>query len=195
MTRASGRPKVRRAKIEDAAGMAWVHVETWRTAYAGIMPDAYLAGISHKKSERFFHKSLAEPEPGSLALVAEDANGSIVGFAVAGPDRDEDGGGKAELYGVYILERHQRQGLGRRLVAAVAQRLLRRGFRSMRVWVLSRNASRGFYERLGGKLDQRKFLKIGGAKLLAVRYAWRDLRALARRAKSAAPRRRQRQKA
>ena len=37
---------VRRARPADAAAIGAIHVSTWRNAYAGVLPDDYLAGLS-----------------------------------------------------------------------------------------------------------------------------------------------------
>ncbi len=37
---------VREATVADAAGIAVVHVEAWRSAYADIVPAAFLAELS-----------------------------------------------------------------------------------------------------------------------------------------------------
>ena len=65
------------------------------------------------------------------------------------------------------------------LLQAMAGALVERGFRSMAVWVLERNLSRSFYERMGAHLAASKVIEIGGAKLMEAAYAWPDLRTLA----------------
>ena len=37
---------IRRARAEDAAGIAQVHVASWRSTYPGMVPDSYLIGLS-----------------------------------------------------------------------------------------------------------------------------------------------------
>jgi hypothetical protein len=37
--------EVRRAVSGDAASIARVHVESWRSTYAGIVPEAYLRSL------------------------------------------------------------------------------------------------------------------------------------------------------
>ena len=37
---------VRQADFDDAAGVGRVHVEVWRDAYDGILPDDYLSSLS-----------------------------------------------------------------------------------------------------------------------------------------------------
>jgi hypothetical protein len=38
--------RIRRAMPGDARGIARVHVETWRSAYAGILPDQVIEQMS-----------------------------------------------------------------------------------------------------------------------------------------------------
>ncbi len=80
---------------------------------------------------------------------------------------------------MYLLRQHQRRGLGRRLLGAVARGLLADGKRSMLAWVLAENPSRPFYETAGGKLLGSQEIEIGGAALKEVAYGWDDIRTLA----------------
>ncbi|MDL5472210.1 GNAT family N-acetyltransferase, partial [Klebsiella pneumoniae] len=38
--------EIRQAVPSDAQAIAAIHVASWRAAYANLMPDAYLAGLS-----------------------------------------------------------------------------------------------------------------------------------------------------
>jgi hypothetical protein len=40
---------IRAAEIEDAPGIVRVHVDSWRTTYAGIVPADYLANLSYQR--------------------------------------------------------------------------------------------------------------------------------------------------
>ena len=40
---------IREARLEDAAGIAKGYVDGWRTTYAGIVSDEYLANKSYEK--------------------------------------------------------------------------------------------------------------------------------------------------
>ena len=39
---------IREAHPNDGPGMAKVHVDTWRAAYRGILPDDFLDGLSYQ---------------------------------------------------------------------------------------------------------------------------------------------------
>lgn len=163
--------RIRVATAGDASAIAHVHVESWRTTYSGIVPEAYLAGLDEMLRTKLWQEWLAGD---SLVLVAE-RNGQVVGFANAGANREALVECDGELYAIYLLHDAQRHGVGTLLLRAIAEALANRGFRSMAVWVLERNPSRNFYERMGAYLATSKVIEIGGAKLMEVAYVWREL--------------------
>jgi GNAT superfamily N-acetyltransferase len=165
---------IRPANVGDASAIAHVHVESWRTTYAGIVPDAYLAGLDEILRAKLWHEWL---QSGALVLVAERER-KVVGFAHAGVNREALGACDAELYSVYLLRETQHHGAGTALLGAIASALVERGFNSLAVWVLERNPARSFYERKGAQMAASKVIEIGGAKLMEVAYAWPDLRTL-----------------
>jgi L-amino acid N-acyltransferase YncA len=170
---------IRMAQLADAVAIATVHVDSWRTTYAGILPDDYLANLSYERRERLWRDTLSTPSGTEFVYVAEDAGRNVIGFAAGGAERSGDAIYTGELYAIYLLDRHQRQGIGRRLTVAVVNRLLHKGFSSMLVWVFAANPSRAFYEALGGQQVYEKSLTIGGVQLVEVAYGWRDIRGLA----------------
>jgi ribosomal protein S18 acetylase RimI-like enzyme len=172
--------RIREAVPADARAITRVHIDTWRTAYAGIVPAEHLAGLSYERREAVWVQILSRDEPAQSNFVAETGSGEIVGFAGGGPEREGDRVYRAELYAIYLLREHQRRGTGRRLARAVARGLLAAGFDSMLLWVLEDNhPARRFYESLGGEQVGRKTIEIGGSGLVEVSYGWRDITGLA----------------
>nr|WP_296071724.1 GNAT family N-acetyltransferase [uncultured Actinoplanes sp.] len=133
----------------DIDAVAGVHVRAWRTAYAGIVPDDYLAGLDPAVfAERRRTQSL---RLGQHTLVAE-RDGRVVGFASFGPYRDEDDfvPDMGELYAIYVEPDSWSTGAGRLLLEAAKAALRADGFPDMRLWVLEENhRARRFYERAG----------------------------------------------
>lgn len=163
---------IRPATIADAAAIAQVHVASWRTTYAGIVPQAYLDSLdvtarTHSWSEQIL-------AAGSIFLVAQDVDG-LVGFICGGALREPIPGYDTELYAIYLLRSCQGQGTGRRLTIALSDSLRAAGFRAMVVWVLERNPAVGFYMRLGATHLARKQLEIGGAMLDEIALGWPSL--------------------
>jgi ribosomal protein S18 acetylase RimI-like enzyme len=164
---------VRPADVEDAAAIARVHVDTWRTAYRGLLPDDFLAALDGAGYEDRWRRTLAGGA--GRVYVAEDGR-QVVGFASGGPERAGEEGFSGELYAIYVLQESQGRGHGRRLVQAVARGLRERELPNMIVWVLGDNhQARHFYERLGGAYVRSQPITIGSALLQEVSYGWRSL--------------------
>jgi GNAT superfamily N-acetyltransferase len=170
--------RIRTATVADAAAIANVHVDSWRTTYNGIVPDDFLAKLSYEGRQRFWRDILSEPASRTLVYVAEGTSGHVIGFASGGPERSGDTVYTGELYAIYLLDRWQRQGIGRQLTVAVVERLIQAGLASLLIWVLAENRSRRFYEALGGQQVYEKPVTIGGAPLVEVAYGWLDARTL-----------------
>lgn len=160
---------IRVAQIEDARRIGEIHVAGWRAAYHGIMPDAFLAGLSVEKRASGW-RSAIEKDPGSV-LVFEH-QGAILGWAAIGKSRDGiDRTG--ELFAIYVDPPAWRKGCGMTLTEAAEAALWTRGYGSCVLWVLEKNhAARSFYARLGYAEDGgRKSEMIGGTELTEIRLA------------------------
>jgi len=162
---------IRAATAADAIAIARVHVESWRTTYAGIVPEEYLAGLDETFRVKLWQEWLAS---GAVVLVAE-RKGEVVGFVHAGGIREAVESADAEIYSLYLLREAQGRGIGRGLLRVVAAVLQQQGFTSVALWVLERNRSRGFYESCGGRLARSRVIEIGGARLMEVAYWWQEL--------------------
>ena len=169
--------RIRRALPTDAPGIARVDVESWRSTYVGLLPDDLLASYDYSERERARRIGIADES--TITFVAEHKTDGIVGFLSGGPARMDDMPYAGELYAIYLLERHQRQGTGRRLVADLCAWLLSQGLTSMYTWVLEDNPSRRFYESLGGIEFTRQTIAIGGRDVVEVAYGWDDISPLA----------------
>ena len=173
--------QVREAILEDAAAIARVHVDSWRTSYQGIVPEGFLADMSYEDFEDCWRRWLRSVgDPRWACRVAELPSGGIVGFASGGPRQDTTYANYVgELYALYLLSEHQRAGIGRRLFGSVARALAAGGSTSLLAWVLTRNPSRRFYEAAGGELLGSQEIEIGGARLEEVAYGWLDIEVVA----------------
>ncbi len=171
---------IRPALVNDGQAIARVHVESWKTTYAGVFPEAVLTALSVEKRAHFWRGSLAAPKPGSITLVACDPAGSVMGFVDGGEERTGQLGRDGELYSIYLLRATQRQGVGTRLVRYFVRELRVRGFTSMAVWVLDVNPSKKFYESLGGQVISQQYIERAGQSYLEVAFGWDDLSTLSR---------------
>lgn len=140
-----------------------MHVDAWRTTYAGFVSDSYLASLSYELSERRWAEILARGV--SSTFVAEE-EGRIVGFANGGPNRGPEADYTHELYAIYVLKELQGQGLGRGLTLALALP------RPWMVWVLRDNPACGFYRKLGGRPAGSKPVTIGDRTLEEIAFGF-----------------------
>ena len=168
---------IRPAIHNDVPAIAKVSIDTWRTAYRSIIPDEHLDSLSYERRANGWHEILSyTSEDGNFVFVAEDEFGEIVGFADGGSERTHNHIYKGELYTIYILQTHQRKGIGNCLMQAVVKNLESLGINSMLVWVLADNhPARQFYVALGGKEVDNRELEIGGKHLIEVAYGWTDI--------------------
>jgi GNAT superfamily N-acetyltransferase len=169
--------QVRQARPDDAHRIAHVHLESWKTTYPGIIPQAYIDGLKVEDGAARWQDRLSQQD-GPVVFVAEDEAG-IFGFAAGGAIMHPVDGFDGELGAIYLLASHQKRGAGAALTRRTARALTERGFRNMVVWVLKANPARGFYERMGGVLVAEQGIEIGGVTLPEVAYGWKDVRTLA----------------
>lgn len=161
---------IRTAQLEDAEAIARVHVASWRTNHAGIIPDQYLANLSVERRVQGWQRTLGDPT--LFVYVAEDEAGQVIGFANGGPERTGDPVYRGELMAIYLLKEAQGQGLGRRLLEAVAQRLRESGYGKMLIWALAANPAGGFYRRMGGVPLREQIIAVGGIELPEVAFGF-----------------------
>ena len=80
-----------------------------------------------------------------------------------------------------MLPACQRQGIGRRLVAACAGCLIQRlGAQTLLIWAMAENPYRSFYEALGGSPVRKKTVEVGGNTVMDIGYGWDDISGLVR---------------
>ena len=163
---------IRSATPDDAERLASIHVEAWRSAYRGQMPDAYLDALSVQDRVDVWRRLLADTTASIAILVLVDGEQPI-GFAYCTAQRTEPAGDlTGELASMYVDPPSWRRGGGRLLTAAAIEWFTTMACRDATLWVLETNTGpRRFYEALGWKRDgSRKPIELGGRDLVEVRY-------------------------
>jgi GNAT superfamily N-acetyltransferase len=162
---------LRDAREPDIPALARLHVQTFNETHRGGRPG----GPSYELRERQW-RDIFERQDGSwFCYVIEDERGELVGFAKGAPHDGGVPGFASELDKIYLLQRVQRQGLGRQLLCAVARRFLERGVTSMLLFGDAKNPSNGFYEAFGAEPLYSDAGEFNGG------YGWRDLAVLVER--------------
>ena len=169
----------------DAGLVAALHAASWRSAYRGILDDAYLDGPVDADLGDLWVTRLASPAPGASGCIAELESGAA-GFAYAVADADAALG--TLLDNLHVAPPARGGGIGRALLGVVARGVLARGgARGLFLHVYDANTrARAFYARHGARAVARE-VRVGadGRALAAWTYAWDDVAALAGSASSA----------
>lgn len=167
----SGLARLRRAIPADAAGIAAVHQRCWYETYTGILRRDLVLGREPHEFTCLWTEALA-PLSTWRSHVVEIPHGPILGFATAGPIREPEGDADGELIALYVLRRHQREGLGRILFEAARDTLATAGYRSMVARALGLNPACGFYEHLGGRVLADAERPFRGVLVHEMSYVW-----------------------
>jgi ribosomal protein S18 acetylase RimI-like enzyme len=139
---------IKNATIDDVKDIATIHVQSWKKAYAGIMPAIILNSLSIENYLNAWHERLTQSCKVLLATELDEVHG----FVSYCPSRDEDADPlkTAEISALYLAPEQLRKGLGTRLCEAVEAAISNTGFEELTLWVLDANRpARAFYERLG----------------------------------------------
>jgi GNAT superfamily N-acetyltransferase len=169
---------VRAATVADAAAIARVHQESWRTTYSGILPRDVIEQLAGRRSEANWRSRLGATRDMETVWIAEGDLG-LLGFAACGTARHRLEGLEAEVYALYVLQPAQRHGVGRLLLQACARHFVRHAHFGFYLWVLKANRARLFYEAMGGAEIAQKSERLGLHSFSEIAYAWHDLTALA----------------
>ncbi|TFD99477.1 GNAT family N-acetyltransferase [Jeotgalibacillus salarius] len=167
---------IRKAEIDDAKGIARVHVDSWRTTYKGIIPDKVLSGLSYGQRTELWQRNILRD--GNYVFVAENEQKEIVGFADCGrrdTNKIKDSG---DLTSIYLLEDYQGVGIGKQLMKRLFKQFEKLGYNRVFVEVLKDNKTQFFYEHYGAILIKAEVIKMAGAELELFIYEWEDVRSV-----------------
>lgn len=163
----------------DAEAVARLHAASWASAYRGLLRDDYLDGPVADERLALWQRRRDAPVPGQFGVVAESDAGGIDGFAFAFAGRDPRWG--TLLDNLHVRPDGRGRGLGRRLLHALADQLMRAGVDGgLHLEVLDANhGARSFYQGLGALAVQGGMAEMpDGSRLREWTYAWPSIAAL-----------------
>lgn len=130
-------------------------MDSWRSAYVGLLPADYLAGLDPAARGRWWRESL-ERTPGPETVLATSSE-RVVGFVSVGPPLTQAAPGTAWLYALYVVADRWGTGLGHRLHEDGVGLMRAGGYSRAELWVLRTNTRAvTFYERHGWTVDGRE---------------------------------------
>lgn len=163
--------KIVRATVADARDLSYVRVLSWKAAYAGIVPQGYMDGMTPEGGvERAKQVMPTRPEEYYLAY----CGGLSMGMFILGATDQEDAcPNTGEVFALYLLPDYWGRGYGKALMDYAVNRLRELSYQSVVLWVLEENKrARAFYENYGYRFDgTRKDIEIGKT-LVEIRYSY-----------------------
>ena len=157
---------IKAASSANLSNIAALHIRSWRDAYAGILPAAFLGDPLERALTRYWCD--VDLQPGDVVLVAE--NNSLCGFIAVwcrpAPYLDN----------LHVLPSLRAQSIGTALLKSAAAELLARAHKSAYLWVFERNPKAiRFYQRMGGVVAAKAPQDIFGYSIPSLKIEWRDL--------------------
>jgi ribosomal protein S18 acetylase RimI-like enzyme len=163
---------LRRAGPDDWPVIAAIHAASWRSAYRGIYPDAYLDEEAPEDRRDFWRRDWAGMDPELDAVFLAEEGGEAVGFACL--RREAEAAGPL-LDNLHVLPERKGEGIGRRLIREAAAWLVgKEPEAALQLGVFRDNgAARAFYARLGGReIEEYEVGTAGGGTARQMRVRW-----------------------
>ncbi|MBU5484175.1 GNAT family N-acetyltransferase [Clostridium sp. MSJ-11] len=152
---------------DDCFAISNVYEESWKGAYKGIIPQAYLDSIPKGRWVQFLNDSTWN------TLIMLDGD-KIIGTSSYGASRFADMNGYGEIISIYLLPEYFGKGYGKQLLQTTIDGLIQMGYKDIFLWVLETNSkTRHFYERFGFETSS-AYLDddIGGKRLREIQYIY-----------------------
>ena len=165
--------EIRRARGDRVPAIAELYVSNQKEAYRGLLSDEYLNALT---PERAAEKWAAYPADGGTLFLAEES-GALLGFAAC--KRDETLADCLYLDSLHVAAASRGRGVGRALIARVAQFARESGLRKMSVCVVRGNdRARALYVSLGARHFSCFTDDFGGTPSRSEKLLWDELPAL-----------------
>lgn len=142
-----GSIEIRRARTDDAVGIAQVHDSAWRFAYRGVLPGTELERMIARRGPRWWERAIRR----RVAILVLEVADEVRGYVTFGASRARSLPYRSEIYELYVQPEFVGIGFGSELFRAARARLERFGG-DLVVWSLAENAPAcEFYRHMGGR--------------------------------------------
>ena len=147
---------------EEIPRIALITSESWKSAYAGIIAEDYLASLT---SAHWIDRLSGAFEDKTLNVLVAKKDGEIIGFTGFGKSRQEDYSNDGEIVSMYFLPEYIGKGYGHKLMTRVLQELTNLGFANAILATLAANKRAiGFYTSSGFAVEKTGLLlRIGNS--------------------------------
>lgn len=136
---------IRKAGPNDFTDIASIHVESWRAAYLGLLPESYIDNkISLFEKTKMWQALMAHPDV--IVWLAYDASHNNLGFIGYFANNDH-----YEITTLYVSPEYHGLGIGTKLMTTSLQDIITPNINThFHLWVLEANvAAINFYKKFG----------------------------------------------
>ena len=167
---------IRKAMPSDAAEISNVHINSWREAYRGLLPEAFLNDRPLYFKSRYELWKMILENADQMIFVAECSQNGVVGFISGDHGREPEYKDYAEVQCLYLLEKYHHQKIGFKLLKSFFDKAKARGFQKAYLWVLKDNPTINFYKKTGGFFNgHSQEENIAGQNATEFCYLWHSL--------------------
>lgn len=164
--------KIRKSLPIDVDDIARIHTDSWKSTYQGIIEQDFLDQLNFEDRLASAERRVVNPQLNCLVAIETELN-KVIGFADFGKCREKNSDADVELYAIYLYEEFQNFGAGKLLFDQGFSRLKEMNYKKMMVSVLEKNeASRIFYEKMGGRTAKGDHVDIEGIRYPTATYVW-----------------------
>lgn len=152
---------LRKAIPDDAYGICFVNAHTWYTTYQWLIPDRFLESrISNIEEKAEKVRELIKND-GKYLVVENTDKKEIIWMLIYWPSRNQNYPNSWEINAIYILQKYQKLGIGKKLFLAWIHELINLWYNNMIINVLKGNNAINFYKKYGGIIVWERSDEIG----------------------------------
>ncbi|MDQ0996107.1 ribosomal protein S18 acetylase RimI-like enzyme [Phyllobacterium ifriqiyense] len=165
---------IRDATSDDQNAITALHIHVSQQAYAGMLPETYLADILPDEKANLWHRRLSQGiDPARLCLTLAFSNDGLAGFSCFLLDEEKEFG--TYLHNLYVNPAHRGKGVACSLLtASIGKFSLQRRIEPIHLLTLAANyPARHFYEKLNGHMiAEKRNVMARYPEVVYVRYQW-----------------------
>jgi len=136
--------RLRKARLSDTQEIASIHVNSWKSAFEGLMPERYINSYTLEDRNFEWFKVL---KSGSESVIIAENKSRLVGFISYSESEDED---SLDLNKLYLCPSIYGKGVGYLLMKQMESEAKTAGIKLISLYVLDNNQSAiNFYSKQG----------------------------------------------
>ena len=159
---------IRPASAGDEARLAYIQTESWKAAFASIVPEDLLAKATDLEHATAMYRRLLASGKGHGYILELDGKPHCIAWWDA--TREKDMPGFAELICIHSLRENWRKGCGKMMMERILGDMERAGYAKIMLWVFEDNVRAiRFYEALGFVASGKKQPALGAVEEMYIK--------------------------